>query len=301
MARTAPALVLFALAVAAPAGAADTLIGEFSEAVPISARGELLAYSRQDERGRWRLVIWEKGIPRDLPVGSREKPFDVDLGFHPGGAAAAYSRCERRRSCDLYRFDLQTGDEVRLARASTARADETRPAIHGGQVVFARGASLYRGETDDPDGRVRRITGKLPNGWDLHGGRVLITTGGFQPGKDRSDVYLRLITGDRSRQLAHAASGLLSSVDFPRPTLTGRRAFVAQVRRGAAGNRFVRVELRTGRRTEATGRGGVHFAVPLGDRVVYVTSNTNEPGMCTEPGDRPQLCRLLVTPPLTYR
>lgn len=294
--------VIVAAMPAGPARAADTLIAEFPEIVPISARAGLLAYSRQAEAGRWQLVLWENGVARDAPVPTREAPFDVDLGFYPGGVVAAYSRCAAYVTCDLYRFNLAGTRERRLARVSTAKRDETRPAIHGGQVVFARGTELWTGLTDEPNSTPRRLSGTLPNGWDLVGGRLLTTTGGFRPGLDRTDVYLRFgQVGLSGRVLHHSASGLLSNVAFPRPTLGGRYAFVAQVRRGAAGQRFVRINVRTGEHQEATGRRAVILAVPLGDRVAYLSGGGAEASACSGPDDPPAPCQLRITPPLSYR
>ena len=294
--RTIPLLTTLAIvALTAPAQAADTLLAQSSEVTPLSSRGGLLAYSREDERGRWRLVLWENGVGRDAPVRSRERPFDVDLGYGGGRAVAVYSRCEKRRSCDLYKLNVQTGREQRLRRYSRRGSDETSPVVHGSTIVFARGGDAWANR--------RRIGTALPNGWDLRGNRLLTTTGGFDTRRDRTDVYLRYgRIGRSSRVLAHGASGLLSSAEMLPPTLFGHYAFVALIRRAASGQRFVRIDLRSGARAEARAPRGLQAAVPLRDRVAYVRSDSDVSGSCTHPEDGSGgPCRLYLTPPLSYR
>lgn len=290
--------MLVAVGAAPVAHGADRVLARVPVPVPLASHGDTLAYSRVDEAGRWRLVIWANGVARDLPVNPSDRPFDVDLGKGSRGSRveAVYSECEGRDDCVLRRVDAATGES--LENEMGTLAGDTRPSAHEGHVVWRTGSTLRTGHMGNPTGRSSRVAGPLPNGWDLgENRRLLTTTGGFRPAKDRTDVHLRLA----GKVLHNASSGLLSSVRFGRPTLTATHAWVAQVRYGGAGQRFVRVHLRTRRKTMATGRGGMQDAVPVGDRAAYLWSGSGIEGECSAPGDPATPCEVRLTGRLSYR
>jgi hypothetical protein len=140
----------------------------------VAARGGWTAWSTEVAAGRWALVVRAPdGVVRQPPVPARGAPFDVRLGGGADGRQkAVYSRCagygQGRTGCRLYRLDLASGSERRLA---LARGDvsETLPAIAGGKLAYA---SVRRSGADAVavrDLRTGRVA-RQPRG-RLRGGR----------------------------------------------------------------------------------------------------------------------------------
>ena len=130
----------------------------------VDAHGDVVIWSeRQDGAGSQSdsyhlTAMTADGVDR-LPVAARSVPFDVDLGpGEDGQVVAVYSRCAREPStddpgfvysvpypaytrgdgCDVYRFDFATGQERKVAGASTDQASEMLPSIWGDRIAFAR-------------------------------------------------------------------------------------------------------------------------------------------------------------------
>jgi hypothetical protein len=146
--------ILLVLPAAAPAQ--EQVLARLDAATPVAAYRGVVAWSQRDPAtGRFALMT-NRG---PAPVAQRGVPFDVDLGPAGGGrVAAVYSRCRREsgvldtygglyarlRGCDIFRLDLTTGRETRLA-ASAPRADEVWPTIWRSTYAFARTYDRRRG------------------------------------------------------------------------------------------------------------------------------------------------------------
>jgi hypothetical protein len=93
------------------------------------------------------------GALAEVPVETRRRQFDVDLGPNRrGGVSAVYSRCAREagglsndlptydkaRGCDLYEFNFATRRERKLRNVSSAGASEYLPSIWGRRIAFTR-------------------------------------------------------------------------------------------------------------------------------------------------------------------
>jgi hypothetical protein len=129
-----------------------------SAPTPIAAYGERLVFSRPDGAGGYVLAQRVGNGPvATLPVRSRAVPFDVDLGPTDGGRVlAVYTRCAKEPqpqlgvgepqgahyqtggSCDVYKLDLQTGQETRFTKANAGNASEFWPTYWKGRLAFAR-------------------------------------------------------------------------------------------------------------------------------------------------------------------
>lgn len=129
-------------------------------------------WNQIDGPGTYSLYGSANGVAARLPIASRGTPFDVDLGpSKDGQVTAVYSRCKREgdrrlssvpldaifaarpyplwtagRGCDLYRYDFATGQETKIAGASTDQASEMLPSIWRGRIAFARVYDRRRGE-----------------------------------------------------------------------------------------------------------------------------------------------------------
>jgi hypothetical protein len=151
------AVALCVLATAAPAAAAERVIGRAARPTAVSAHGGLAVWSGWSERAqRYRLVAWSRGGGRRvLPVRGQRVPFDADVGPGPSGRpVVVYSRCRRPpdlgrsstelptyvsgRGCDLYLYDPRTRREREIAARSLPGTSEMLPSVWGKRIAFAR-------------------------------------------------------------------------------------------------------------------------------------------------------------------
>lgn len=140
-----------AASLTASVAAADEVIAPIAKDTPIAAYGGALAWSAYDAgTGRYSLVIRRRD-PRGFDVvapariGTSTRPFDVSLGPNTKGRTVAlYTRCRTAsRGCDIYRYELRTNSETRLASVSSPSLDEAWPAQWRGRVAFVRRARTH--------------------------------------------------------------------------------------------------------------------------------------------------------------
>ena len=76
------------------------------------------------------------GAPTPVAVAPRRSgPFDIDLGTNRSGATyAVYTRDDG----DIYRLNVATGSEVRVAKLSSPTLAERDPTIMRGEIAFIR-------------------------------------------------------------------------------------------------------------------------------------------------------------------
>lgn len=144
-----------AVALAAAPARGATTVATTDAPTEVSSFAAASAWSERRGDGYRLMVRTGDGGPRELGVGPRGVPFDVDLGpDEDGRVVAVYSRCAREprpleataplvahvtgRGCDLYLADLESGRERRLQGASSDAASEVLPSIWRGEVAFAR-------------------------------------------------------------------------------------------------------------------------------------------------------------------
>jgi hypothetical protein len=283
-------LVLLALAAApAPAGAADTVIAQPALSQVVSAHAGRIAWSEADGR----LMTWFNGIASQVPVPVQEGGFDVDLGPGPDGhTVAVYSRED-----GLYLFDFVTGAERRLGRLSKAGVREQGPAISRTVVVFFRGTATRRGLYTGSlaNGRIRRIP-NVPaevSAYDFQGRSLAYSSGRFSSGRSVDELYVHDVVSGKRHLVDRVSSGALSSARFAGPAFAGSTLYAVKTRRGAQGNRFLRIDLRTGKVQEARGRQNVVEASFTGGRAVYLRAGSGEEGACDP-------CTLQLTPKLAF-
>ncbi len=230
--------------------------------------------------------------PEPLPI---EPGGPIDLGPGPRGAmVAAYAR-----RGDLFTYDFGDGRERRLTRTA---AREKLPSVWKGRVAFVRDRRLWVRPIGGGSAReVRGGRGEY-TALDLHGRRVAFARVRFPP--DRTEWQM-LTQGGRgvARLVDRAASGLLSSVEMLRPTIAGGAIHYAVARRAAAGQRFLRYDLKTRRLREAVSRRGILSAAFDSGRFLYVQTGFDEDdsGRCFAADGTPGPCLLRRTDPIAFR
>jgi hypothetical protein len=218
---------------------------------------------------------------------------------------AVYARCSG--GCDLYLYDFAARTERRLKRPSSARR-EVLPAIWRNHVAFVR-------RMPDRDHLyVQSLRGGAPHEIrggrgsydeiDLEGVQVAFVRHRITKGGD-GRLYQLLegsVGGPVARQLDRTSSGLLSSAAIRKPRLVGGAVVYAVARFGAAGNRFLRLDLATGRSRSSTGRRGVLDAAFAAGRFLYLqTTFTEDPTAgCRAGAGDPSTCALRLTPPVPF-
>jgi hypothetical protein len=276
------------LAVAAPAWADETL-AELPFPSDVDALGGRIVYAVNAD------VMTQVGAqpPQPVPI---EADGRIDLGPGPRGAmVAAYAR-----DGDIWTYDFGDGRERRHTRTKAA---ERLPSVWDGRVAFVRKRHLYVQRL--AGGRPREVRGGRGDyeGLDLHGKRVAFSRVHF-PNPDRTEWQMLTQGGSGvARLIDRAASGLLSRVEMLRPTIQGRAIYYAVARRGAAGQHFVRHDLRTRKTREVVSRGGILSAAYDRGRFLYVQTGYDEEGddTCYAPDGTPGPCLLRRTDPITFR
>ena len=165
--------VLAATLLAAAPASADEVVAELHRDTPIAAHGGALAWSQYDPASRrYRLVVRRGGVATTRARSAARRPFDVSLGPDAHGRLVAlYTRCRTAtRGCDVYRYDLASRRERRLATVSSPAHDEAWPVQWGDHVAFVRRArayvpmhhdSSYHADLFRPDPRGKRGGGVL--------------------------------------------------------------------------------------------------------------------------------------------
>jgi hypothetical protein len=297
------ALAGLALAAAAfvPASAgADDVVAVLARDTPISAYGGLVAWSGYDEAtARYRLMIRRGDTNVEQPIAGSRQAFDVTLGPDTRGRVVAlYTRCrkpattlKRATGCDIYRYDVASQREHRLASISSPSFDEAHPAQWHDRVTFVRRAKTYVkvGFDYTPDPRAkskdrvlldcdipyvktlssRRASRRLDRGqcgvttaMTIRGQRIVQVSNESQGGAG-SEAQVRLLRSGAgaARLLAREGGGEGGYSPYASPSLSATAVYVTRT-----GNRqpknFVRIDLRSGRKTEIDPR------LALGGRVV---------------------------------
>ena len=138
-----------ALAMSAPANAADTRIAELQRPSTVRSYGGVQVFSDFDGSA-YRLAILREAEVEHLPVAPSQAPFDADIGpDRSGRPQLIYTRCQTERvgnlglndngGCDLVAFSLAGGGTERPVRgANTTDGNEFAPTLWKGRIAFAR-------------------------------------------------------------------------------------------------------------------------------------------------------------------
>jgi hypothetical protein len=163
--------VALALAMCAPANAADTRVAELQRPSTIRSYAGIQVFSAFDGSAD-RLSIRRGGAIEQLPVAPSQVPFDVDIGPDRNGRPQLiYTRCQTERTedygytafgtngyqgCDLVTYSLAGRGERRVQGANTAAGNEFAPTLWKGRIAFARQTPGLTGRSCTPGCSVHR-------------------------------------------------------------------------------------------------------------------------------------------------
>jgi hypothetical protein len=279
--RVAILVCVLVAVVSMPASAsADDAVADLARDTPISAYGGAIAWSSYDATSkRYALVIRQGDVTAPAPVRAAPRAFDVSLGPDARGQIVAlYTRCSTGgHGCDVYRYELRTRHERRLAAVSSPAFDEAWPAQWRDRIAFVRRARarvVYGdGYRIDRSGRGGLIACDVPfvktlsaraasrrldrsqcgttTGVAIRDAAIVVVTDINQGGAgSESQVRLLRADGGRTRILARTTGGEGGYSPFSSPNLS--RTAVWLTRSGARQQvvqGFLRIDIRSARLT----------------------------------------------------
>jgi hypothetical protein len=308
------------LVIAAPARAADEVLGTLPGAKDLSAYGGWLVFSSPTGSGAWSLKTWHEGVLADVAVPAASAPFDVNVGPDASGRpTAVYSRCRTKppdsppAGCDLFAVTLGEAGERRLS-ISTTRHSEFAPAIWRGRLAFGRRSPGQR-KADIMLARGRKLKhlgpGTLPPCQELScdetpstawptamdlGPRAL----GYLWALSGGDVYgagyaleLRITRLDKRRARIAESGFFGGACEFAEPispNVSGTTALYGYsygdvCATGGQRNSFRRFSLKRARRAQARPAGAGHLISLAWDGpTVYWLRRNRTPAECEAPG-----------------
>ena len=195
---------------------------------------------------------------------------------------ALYSRCRSDKGgCDVYRYDLRTRVERKLASVSSPSLDEAWPAQWRGRVSFVRRARTHvidgYDHRPDPRGRgpvmdcdipyVKTLASRAPSrrldrsqcgettGMAIRRDTIVLVTDINQGGAgSESQVRLLRAGGGAARILARTTGGEGGYSPFVAPSLSASAVWLARVgRREGVQPGFLRIDLASARLTTVPG------------------------------------------------
>lgn len=267
-------LALAGLGAAVTPAHADVAVAQLDRASPVAALGGVAAWSAYDPAtGTYRLVLHRRGAVTATATAAASAPLDVSLGRDAAGRLVAlYRRCSRSApsgpaDCDIYRYDVADAREELVGEVSKGGRDEGWPVQSGRRLAFValRAGSGPGGRRCDvpyvktlgSERPARRLdSGRCARtvGLSLRGQRLVQLTSG--PASEGSPSELRRLDagGGRLRLLSRISDREGAGHDHYRGTPSQSRGAVYVLRSTASGDRFVRVGLRSGRRSEVPAR-----------------------------------------------
>jgi hypothetical protein len=251
------------LAPAATAQAAPTTLAVEQGATPVAAWDGVVMWSRLDPAARTYSLVKsvEGGAPVPVAVASRASgPFDIDLGTNRSGATfAVYTRDDG----DIYRLDVATGSEERVAKLSSPTIAERDPTIMRGEIAFIRrdrGFDQLRIGNTSSSSKGSRLIVKHRSivSAELSITHVAYIVTGPGPISDNGAQYVRIrnLRTGADRQVYRAVSGGANYANATRPTyVVSPQGFMwVRTNQGSGtGNRFVRYTLRGSKLAYAQG------------------------------------------------
>ena len=218
-------VALVVVATLADAASADTLMqplpgarnlaqgGGFGAVMPggqIGQNAGWLAWAQPSGAGRWRLAVRSpQGVTTVPAIRDFGAPPDANIGSDRFGISGrrlfvVYSRCSGTSTiagCDVYRYDVASATEAKVAAISTAAGSETAPSVRSGLWSFVRrgpGVTRPGVYAYTPRLGVRRLSGVLARETAMSASRVAYAYNSSTGG----GVAVRRLSGEGGAVLA---------------------------------------------------------------------------------------------------
>ena len=230
-------------------------------------------------------------------------PFDIDLGTSRSGAPfAVYTR-----GGDIYRLNVASGSEAKVAKLSSPSVVERDPTIQHGDIAFIRRSGGYdqlriARTTNGSRLIVKRHSILSAELGDRHVAYVESHAAG--PGGVQT-VHIRNLRTNADRGVYRAVSGGANSANVTRPTFVAKpKGFLwARTNMGSgAGNRLVRYTLAGSKLAYAPGSVRYNTMAWASDALGAVTSGTLDgsetQGACTDVAKN--YCNVQLSGPLQF-
>ena len=252
-----------ALAPVATAQAAPTTLAVEPGPTLVAAWDGVVMWSRFDPATKTYSLVKsvEGGAPTNVAVAPRAKgPFDIDLGTNrSGNTYAVYTRDDG----DIYRLNVATGSEVKVAKLSSPTIVERDPTIMRGEIAFIRrerGYDQLRIGDSGSSSKGSRLIVKHRSivHAELSITHVAYVVTGPGPISDNGARYVRIrnLKTGADRQVYRAVSGGANYANTTRPSyVVSPQGFMwTRTNQGSGtGNRFVRYTLRGSKLAYAKG------------------------------------------------
>ena len=306
--------VVAALFAPAPASA-DEIVAQLAAQTPVAAYGGALAWSAYYPPLKSYLLVIRQGGGAGVParMGPSERAFDVSLGPDSRGRVVAlYTRCRTaargrtpERGCDVYRYDLRTRRESKLASVSSPALDEAWPAQWRDRITFARRARTHVVDgfdhRPDPTGRgpllacdipyVKTLSSRAPsrrldrsqcgstNGMAIRGATIVHVAGVSQGGAgSESQVRSLRARGGAARILARTGGGEGGYSPFTSPSLSASAVWLTRTgRRFGVQQGFLRIDLRSRRLTTVAANLNIGDSIARDERGTFWYVQEPEP------------------------
>lgn len=304
----AAALTAVALVPSAVAQGATTTLSPEKSATRVAAWESTIMWSRLDPAtGRYGLLkSVDGGAPTPVAVAPRDGgPFDVDLGTSRSGSTiAVYTR-----HGDIYRLNVATGAETKVAKLSSPTLVERNPTIQRGEIAFirrnGRRDELRIGNTT----RASKGSRLLARGTILHAelGDHHIAYGRWATSQygGEQQLHIRNLTTGADRVVYRARSGGANFANVTRASYVAKPAGFLWARTNIGsgrGNRIVRYTLRGSKLDYAQGNSRYVSTAWANATLGVVTTSTlaggETPDTCID-GDL-DYCGVMLTGPLTF-
>ncbi|HEV2774271.1 MAG TPA: hypothetical protein VGV90_01645 [Solirubrobacteraceae bacterium] len=299
------------LAPAATAQGAPTTLAVEQAPTRVAAWNGVAMWSRFDAATQTYSLVKsvDGGAPTRVAVAPRAGgPFDIDMGTSRSAQTyAVYTRDDG----DVYRLNVTTGSEAKVANLSSPTLDERDPTIMRGQIAFIRrerGYDQLRIGDTSADARGSRLLVKRRSivHAELGTTHVAYLTTGPGPMSDNGSRYMHIrnLRTGADRRVYRAVSGGANWANTTRPTyIADPAAFVwARTNNGSGtGNRIVRYTLRGSQLGYAPGSPRYRSTAWAGDALGAVTSGSLDgetQGACTDGGVN--YCQVTLTGPLQF-
>jgi hypothetical protein len=312
--RTSLATVALAGAVLAPAAAAQgapTTLSVEQAPTPVAAWDGTVMWSHFDATAKTYSLVKSVDGGAPVPVGVAPRsgtPFDIDLGTNRSGATyAVYTR-----NGDIYRLNVATGAEAKVAKLSSPTLAERDPTIQRGEIAFVRRNAgrdeLRIGNTTSASKGSRLLVRKRsilkP---ELGAKHIMYVVTGPGPISDEGAQYLRIrnLRTGADRQVYRAVSGGANAANITRPTYVAKpEGFLwARTNMGSgSGNRLIRYTLSGSKLSYALGSPRYDSTAWAGDALGAATASSltgeETQGACVDAGTNS--CTVGLTGPLQF-